>query len=119
MGTFTVRFKVSSIQKSESPVEIEGLVDTGAAYPFVPASTLRSLGIAPTTEKEFVLADGSKSRYPVGEARFSFNGESAPCRVVFAPEGTEPLLGALILESLGLDVDRIGRRPKPTTLYLA
>jgi predicted aspartyl protease len=66
-----------------------------------------------------ILADGAKKSLPVGEARLTYNGVSAPCLVVFAPEEAEPLFGALALESLGLEADPVNRRLKPATLYLA
>ena len=119
MGTFTAKFKIAPLAKPDSQVEVEGHVDTGAAYPFVPESVLRSVGIVPTSEKTFVLADGTRRIFTVGEVRFTYDGGSAPCLVVFAPDGTEPLFGALALESLGLDVDPVARTLKPATLYLA
>jgi clan AA aspartic protease len=119
MGTFRVRFKVSSLPAPDTAVEVMGLVDTGATFPFIPEQVLHSLGIQPSGEKTFLLADGSRKQLPIGEARLSYDGTSAPCLVVFAPQTAEPLFGALALESLGLEVDPVNRRLKPATLYLA
>lgn len=119
MGTFRVGFSISSLQAAGPSVELKGLVDTGATFPFIPEQILHSLGIPPKGEKTFTLADGSQQKLSVGEARLTFNGTSAPCLVVFAPQNAEPLFGALALESLGLEVDPVNRRLKPATLYLA
>ncbi len=118
MGTFRVKFEISAFLQPEKRLEVEGVVDTGAAYPFIPASLLKSLGIEPTAERTFVLADGSQKKFSVGEAEFSYNGQSGPAIVVFAPEKTEPLFGAHALESLGLEVDPVNQRLKPATLFL-
>ena len=98
--------------------EVQGVVDTGAAFPFIPESLLRSLGIEQTGQRTFVLADGSKRQYGVGEAKIAYDGYSAPCIVVFSPERSQPLFGALALESLGLEVDPVNQVLKPATLYL-
>ena len=114
-----MRFAISSLAEPGRSAELDGLVDTGASYPFVPESLLRSIGVVPTAEKEFLLADGTRKTFQLGEIRVSFNGSSAPCLAVFAPDNTEPLFGALALEILGLEVDPVNRRLKPATLFLA
>ena len=80
---------------------------------------LQNLGVQPKQEKIFTLADGSQKKLPMGEARSAYNGLSAPCLVVFAPNEAEVLFGALALESLGREVDPVNRRLKPATLYPA
>lgn len=119
MGTFRVKFTIGNLKDASRVTEAHGLVDTGASYPFVPDQLLRGLGIEPTGTKTFLLADGTKRDLPIGRADIGFNGDSAPCLVVFAPDRTEPLFGALALESLGLEVDPVNQRLKPATLFLA
>jgi len=119
VGTFRVHFRVSPLSEKGPSVELEGLVDTEATFPFIPADVLQNLGIQPKQEKLFTLADGSQKKLPIGEARLAYDGLSAPCLVVFAPKEAEALFGALALESLGLEVDPVNRRLKPATLYLA
>lgn len=119
MGTFRVRFAISNLFQAHRQIELDGLVDTGASYPFIPEPILRSLGIEPTGERIFTLADGTKKQLPIGRAELGYNGATAPCLVVFAPKDTKPLFGALALESLGLEVDPVNKRLKPATLYLA
>ena len=44
------------------------MVDTGAIYTVLPESLLNEhVGIRPKRHVEFVLADGSKKSFPVGE----------------------------------------------------
>jgi len=85
-------------------------------------SALRALPAGECALKNHRQAPGLFTResiLPVGEARFYYEGKSAPCLVVFAPEGTQPLFGVLALESLGLEVDPVNQRLKPATLFLA
>src|SRR5712691_30987 len=58
---------------SEGSVEV--LVDTGALFSYIPADLLTRLGIAPTEQATFQLADGRRIERPVGEARFFYDGK--------------------------------------------
>ena len=98
---------------------LELLVDTGAFFSVVPASVLEALGVSRMERQTFQLADGTRRTYEVGEATFAFGGRPATSKVVFAPEGVTPLLGALTLESLGLMVDPVTRELLPMRLMLA
>ena len=81
------------------------LVDTGATEPMIPASELKRIGIQPVHKRFYELADGRMQEFEIGEARLSFWDETFPTRVLFGPDGSEPILGVLALESVGLMVD--------------
>lgn len=119
MCVFQVRFRISHALDVERHIDLDGVVDTGAALPLIPCDVLRSLGIEPKHERTFLLADGSRRRLGIGEARLAYGNDEAPCLVAFAPRRTQPLFGALALESLGLEVDPVNKRLKRTKLYLA
>src|SRR5438270_6911523 len=76
----------------------EFLVDTGAVDCLAPATSLRKAGIKPEGKNVYELADGS----PV-ELEYGFARTVTP--IVFGPEGSEPILGVLTLEGLGISVD--------------
>ena len=105
MGFVKVRVSIENIADPSRSEGVEMIVDTGAIHPVVPRDLLARLGIEPTDEKEFILASGERVRYPVGEARVVIGGEKAPALVIFGAEGAHPLLGVIVLESLGLKVD--------------
>ena len=67
----------------------------------------------------FTLADGTHQGYDIGEACFDLGVERATSRVVFAPEGVTPLIGAMTLEALGLMVNPVTRELLPMRLFLA
>jgi len=81
------------------------LVDSGAVYTVIPRAELESLGIRPTRERTFYLANGQPVRREMGEARITFRDESATCVVLFGEEGDKNLLGVTTLENLGLIFD--------------
>jgi predicted aspartyl protease len=69
------------------------------------ASILRATGIQPEGTDRYELADGRMVELAFGWARFTFMGTVAIAKIVFGPEGAEPILGVIALESAGLSVD--------------
>ena len=88
------------------------LVDTGATDSMAPRSELLEVGIIPVGKTAYELADGSLHEYEFGLAEISFMGEITAGRVIFGPDGTEPLLGVTALESVGIVVDPANRTLK-------
>jgi clan AA aspartic protease len=88
------------------------LVDTGATDSMAPASELAKVGIQPVGRTSHELADGSILEYPFGLAQIEFMGEVTAGRVILGPEGTEPILGATALESVGITIDPVTRTLK-------
>lgn len=68
MGLFPWPFGIGNLN-GDNFEWVEGLVDTGAAYSSLPASTLRRVGVEPTETVEFELADGSVIEKLLGDAR--------------------------------------------------
>lgn len=85
------------------------LVDTGRSDTMVPASELARIGIEPAGKLTYELADGTLQEYRFGLAQIEFMGEVTAGRVIFGPEGVEPLLGVIALESVGIIVDPVTR----------
>jgi clan AA aspartic protease len=81
------------------------LVDTGATDTMVPASELRKIGVKPIGKMAYELADGSLKEYEFGLAEITFMGSVTAGRILFGPDGAEPLLGVIMLESVGIAVD--------------
>ena len=120
MGTFSVTVQIGN-QVTGEFVPIEALVDTGATYTLLPADFLTQLGIISIGQRDFELDDRRRVQYDIGEARLRLNGDELTVLVVFAPEGTSPLLGAAALELFGLAVEPVNQRliPVPALLKLA
>src|SRR5512145_835197 len=92
--TFTSATVSNPRATSPARAALDFLVDRGAIYSVVPRSVLAALGIEPFEIETFGLADGSEQTYPVGEAFFELGERRGTSKVVCAPEGVTPLLGA-------------------------
>ncbi len=117
MAITFVKVKVSNPAKPKKARMVEFLVDSGAYYSGMLEEDLQALGIDPSREEDFLLADGKTIRKPVGNAYFEFQGKIGAAPVVFGEKDVY-LLGAITLESLGLILDPINRELKPALLVL-
>ncbi|MCC6765780.1 MAG: aspartyl protease family protein [Deltaproteobacteria bacterium] len=120
MGITFTKARVSNPRRPDlAERKIELLVDSGAGFSVVPASVLDELGVVRQSRRDFTLADGTHVSYDVGEVTFSVGDNEATSKVVFAPEGVTPLLGALTLEGLTLMLNPVTRELLPMRLFLA
>jgi clan AA aspartic protease len=83
------------------------LVDTGSTDTLVPGSELRRLGVRVIDRRRHELADGGVREYEIGLARVELLDGMTAGRIVFGPDDAEPLLGVVMLESLGFTVDPV------------
>lgn len=104
MGTLSVDLEIGDPEGREFVV-VNALVDTGATYTALSESLLQRLGVRPRANRRFRLADGRVARLPLGVTVMRFMGEEWPVYVVFAPDDSQPLLGATALEAFSLVVD--------------
>ena len=115
VGVTFAKVRVSNPRGARArAVELDFLIDTGAITSVVPASVLRKLGIERLERQEVTLADRTKQAYAVGEAFFKLGQKGGTSKVIFAPEGVTPLLGAPHGESrdarADVDPPHAGRR---------
>ena len=112
VGTFFASFTLWNGQMQRFRT-FNGLVDTGATFPQVPGSVLEELGIERAETVRFRMADGSSTDLWLGHALLEIEGSVRSVDVIFGPEGSSVLLGALALEALGLAADVTHRRLVP------
>ena len=112
MGAIQVTVNLRPQEKSRKKYEALFLVDTGSADSMAPGSGLKKAGIRRRGRKAYELADGSTVENDFGLAEIEFMGEITSGRVIFGPEGCEPLLGVAALESVGIVVDPADQRLK-------
>jgi clan AA aspartic protease len=110
MGLTHVPVTVSNFITNDS-FTAEFLIDTGATESMVPASELKRIGIEPDSKRVYQLANGRGQEFEIGEAQIAFWDDSFITRVIFGPDGSEPILGVIELEKAGFMVD-----PKNQTL---
>lgn len=112
MGLIHVTVAITSLGKKNGQYEAEFLVDTGATDSLAPANELHRIGVEPVGKMAYELADGTLQEYPFGLVQIAFMGEITAGRVIFGPDGTDPLLGVTALESVGITVDPANRTLK-------
>lgn len=115
MGMFKVKTRVANPADPKRFFEEEFWVDTGSLYTFIPENRLQEIGIEPTNSREFVLADGRRDRRLLGEAAITIPElkETSTNKVIFGPKDSLYLLGAVTLESFGVEVDPTTKELKP------
>jgi clan AA aspartic protease len=117
MAITFVKVKVANPARPKKSATHEFLVDSGAVYSVMPAADLKRLGIKPTSEEEFTLANGETVRYDVGNALFEFRGKLRAAPIIFGEKDVY-LIGATTLEALGMILDPIRRELKPLPMLL-
>src|SRR5271170_5202553 len=105
MGLTHVTATVRKLAGGGKGFAAEFLVDTGAIDCLAPAKALRKAGIKPEGQNVHELADGRPVELEYGFARISLMGEETVTPIIFGPEGSEPILGVLALEGIGISVD--------------
>ena len=112
MGAFNVQFEIGDAN-GQRWLSLEGLVDTGSTYTWVPSDELERLHLERRFKREFETADGRVIARDMAVAMVRLDGETLPTLVVFADPGDSVLLGVVTLEEFGLRVDTVNRRLVP------
>lgn len=118
MGLTHVRVSMSNPGKPRRSATIQLMVDSGALYSVVPATTLRRLGIEPHGSRTFILADGTEIKRKMGAATFRVGKNSGTSSVIFGERDDAALLGIVSLEDLGLMLDPLKRVLRPLPMVL-
>ncbi len=79
----------------------------------LPRALLDRLGVRPRDRVTFELADGRANEYDVGETTVRIGNRVRTTLVIFADNGSQPLLGAYTLEAFLLAIDPVNRRLVP------
>lgn len=95
------------------------LVDSGATYTVLPVAVWQAIGLVPTRQVTFTLADGTQIDRPVSECHVALPQGEAHTPVVLGQPGDEPLLGVVTLEILGLVLNPFTRELQPMRMLLA
>ncbi len=115
VGDFRVSIQIARA-KGERVEPLRALVDTGSTFTWIPRDVLERLGVSPEQEWPFELADGREQRYPVAWVQIRLEERrDQPTIVVFAPPGSEPILGVVTLEEYLLAVDPVHHRLIPVS----
>lgn len=86
------------------------LVDTGATFLSLPADVIARLGLRPVRDVMIGTATGPQRARLYGDARMALLGREGTFDCLELPGATQPLLGVIPMEALGLEPDLAGRR---------
>ncbi len=112
MGTFHQTIEIAATEAGPFQL-LDAVVDTGAAYSWVPRSVLEAMGVAPRARRQFLLADGRIIERDLAVIAVRLDGLTLPTLCVVGDENSQALLGAFTLEGFGLSVDPVNRRLVP------
>jgi clan AA aspartic protease len=107
MGLIRVPVSLRTLEGNGDSYSADFLIDTGSTDTLVPGSELRRLGVRVIDRRRYALADGGVREYEIGLARVELLDEMTAGRIVFGPDDAEPLLGMVMLESLGFTIDPV------------
>jgi len=94
-----------SAQEVRSLTLKDVLVDTGATTLCLPANVISQLGLSLLKEVNIVTATGLGKARIFQDAKISLRGREGTFECVELPEGSDPLLGVIPLEALGIELD--------------
>ncbi|MGK5094540.1 retropepsin-like aspartic protease [Deltaproteobacteria bacterium TL4] len=83
-------------------LDVEFMVDTGAAMVCLPVNLIEKLGLYPIQEREVMTANGTVIRRIYSPVRLNIMDREMDMNVMELPLGTPPLLGYLPMEALDL-----------------
>ena len=95
------------------------LVDSGATYSLLPMSTWQTIGLEPTREQDFSLADGTTVTRRISTCYLTLPQGQDYTPVILGEPGDQALLGVVTLEILGLVFHPFSRTLKPMRMMLA
>jgi len=103
MGHTWVEVEISDLERKKSR-RVKALVDTGASLTVLPERIAEELGIEPISEEE-VMTGAGVIKVKSGNAWIKVKGKEKPFGIWISDFIDKVLLGVVVLESLGFDVD--------------
>ena len=118
MGLTDIAATVFNPGDRRKQAQVTFLVDSGASYTALPVEVVRLLGLKPSFEQTFSLADGTRIKRKIGNALVKLEGKEVATPVILGQKGDEALLGVLTLEGLGLVLDPLKRELRQAHLRM-
>jgi aspartyl protease family protein len=118
MGFVKTKVRISNPANDLKRTEIELLVDTGATFTLIPGTVLREIGAETDTRFRLKMADGKFIEREGATIYAEVEGKGYKVPVIVGQEDDVPVLGVTTLEILGLEVDPIAEKLRPTDYLL-
>ena len=93
-------------------------VGTASTHTVMPAPLLTMLGVDPQWTDLFETADGERQERSLAEVSIIVDDRQRTTICIFGDSDSQPVLGKLALDSLGLAVDLTNRKLVPARLFM-
>jgi clan AA aspartic protease len=114
MGKVTERVKITNVFEPSKSTEIDALIDTGATMVVLPQDIVQALGLKKVREVKVRYANNKVEMKPVYRAVIIETlGREGTFDVIGEEEGSQPLIGQVVLEVLDLVADPRTRKLMP------
>ncbi|MFQ5708407.1 MAG: hypothetical protein ACE5HO_13200 [bacterium] len=114
MGKVIERIRITSLFDSTKSIQVDSVIDTGATMLVLPQNIIDLLDLKKMREVNVKYASNStqvKSVY--GVVTVEIKGRAGEFNVLAEAEGSQPLVGQIVLEQLDLVVDPSSRTVMP------
>ena len=116
MGITYVDAEATGPTGKRAPVRL--MVDSGATYSLLPEDVWKAIGLEPTREHSFSMADGTQIARRISECNLSLEHGEGHSPVILGEPGDSGLLGVVTLEILGLVLNPFSRTLHPMRALL-
>lgn len=118
MGKVIERVKITNLFNSTKTIEVDAVIDTNATMLVLPKNLVKNLGLKKVRDVKVKYANNkteSKSIY--GVATIEIKGRIGNFDVLAEEEGSQPLVGQVVLEIFDLVIDPRSRKiiPNPNS----
>jgi predicted aspartyl protease len=106
MGKVIEKLKLTSLFDASKSAEVDAVIDTGATMLVLPLSVVQELGLRKIGEVTVKYADNHKKKKSVyAGLLLELKGRVGSFDVLAEENGTQPLVGQMVLRQLDLIVD--------------
>ena len=114
MGKVIQKIKLINLFDPTKTAEVEAVIDTGATMLVLPQNIVEELGLRKMREAKVRYADNeTKLKSIYGVVTVEIEGRAGEFNVLAEAEGSQPLVGQIVLEQLDLVVDPATRQVIP------
>jgi len=114
MGKVVEKLRLTNVFAPKKTAEVEAVIDTGATMLVLPRELARKLKLRKMREVGVRYADGRTTTKSVfGVVTAEIQGRAGEFNVLVEDNGTQPLVGQIVLEQLDLVVDARKRKVLP------
>lgn len=114
MGKVIEKLKVANLLDPAKSVTVEAIVDTGATMLVLPQDVVNSLGLEKVEEVRVKYANNHvETKEIYGVVRLELKGRIGNFDVLAENEGSQPLIGQIVLERLDLVIEPSTKRVIP------